>query len=102
MWLQCQQAAWGCHDCRQIIGRRYGRLWRSFRQERLAVFPYHFFDWRLPCSIVVGNEGAGLSAEVLAVASHKVAIPLSGGVESLNAAVAMSVIFFEAARQRRC
>jgi len=62
---------------------------------------YHFFDWRLPCSIVVGNEGAGLSAEVLAVASHKVAIPLSGGVESLNAAVAMSVIFFEAARQRR-
>lgn len=62
----------------------------------------HSFDWRRPSAIAIGNEGAGLSAEVLAAANRQVAIPLAAGVESLNAAVAMSVIFFEAARQRSC
>lgn len=62
---------------------------------------YHSPDWRRPCAIAIGNEGAGLSREVLTAASRRVAIPLAAGVESLNAAVAMSVIFFEAARQRQ-
>jgi TrmH family RNA methyltransferase len=62
---------------------------------------YHSLDWRLPSAVAIGNEGSGLSAGILAAASCHVAIPLAAGIESLNAAVAMSVIFFEAARQRR-
>ncbi len=51
-------------------------------------------------AIVVGNEGAGLSAEVRAAARAQVYIPMQGKVESLNAAAALAVAVFEAARQR--
>jgi TrmH family RNA methyltransferase len=66
-----------------------------------AGLEYDQYDWCQPSAVVFGNEGAGVSAEVLAEADATVAVPLSGDVESLNAAVAMSVIFFEASRQRR-
>ncbi|PYU16066.1 MAG: rRNA methyltransferase, partial [Acidobacteria bacterium] len=49
----------------------------------------------------VGNEGAGLPAEVVRSADALVRIPLAAGVNSLNAAVAASVLLYEAARQRR-
>ena len=50
------------------------------------------------CALAVGNEGAGLSAELL-TAAQTLRIP-TRGVESLNAAVACSIALFEAARQR--
>jgi TrmH family RNA methyltransferase len=50
-----------------------------------------------PCVLLVGNEGSGLSAQVLAVADERVRIPCL--VESLNAAVAGSVMMYEALRQ---
>ncbi|MCA1978623.1 MAG: RNA methyltransferase [Thiobacillus sp.] len=53
-----------------------------------------------PLAIIVGNEGAGLSAAVRAAASAVVSIPMRGRVESLNAAAALAVAVFEAARQR--
>jgi len=52
-----------------------------------------------PVAFVFGNEGAGLSDEVLAVVSEQVAIPMPGGTESLNAAAAAAVCFFERVRQ---
>ncbi len=55
-------------------------------------------DLRRPCAIFVGNEGAGLSAPVLAGA-QLLSIP-TRGVESLNAAIACSIALFEARRQR--
>jgi RNA methyltransferase, TrmH family len=58
-------------------------------------------DWRKPSAIIVGNEGRGLSDEALALATIHANIPIIGSAESLNAAVAASVIAFEAARQRR-
>lgn len=58
-------------------------------------------DWTEPAVLLIGNEGAGLSDEALAIAERRVAIPLAPPVESLNAAVATAVILFEAARQRR-
>ena len=63
----------------------------------------------IPCSevdlagaaaILIGNEGSGLSAELLERAKGEIAIPMPGQVESLNAAVAASVLLYEAARQR--
>ncbi|MGA1475290.1 MAG: TrmH family RNA methyltransferase [Prochlorothrix sp.] len=56
-------------------------------------------DWRVPTVVVLGNEGAGLSAEVLAVADRQVRIPLAAGVESLNVALAGAVLLYEALRQ---
>lgn len=53
-----------------------------------------------PLAVVVGNEGAGLSTAVRAAARARVHIPMRGRVESLNAAAALAVAVFEAARQR--
>ena len=53
-----------------------------------------------PTAILIGNESRGLTDEMAALSSQAVRIPMSGSVESLNAAVAASVILFEAKRQR--
>jgi TrmH family RNA methyltransferase len=47
---------------------------------------------------VVGNEGAGVSADLRALAVHQVAIPLARGAESLNVAVAAGILLYEATR----
>lgn len=66
-----------------------------------AELPYDGLDWTIPSAVVIGNEGDGISAEAAQAANAVVSIPMARDVESLNAAVAMSVIFFEATRQRR-
>ena len=53
-----------------------------------------------PCAMMIGNEGAGLSADLLALADVCISIPTPGRVESLNAAVAGSLLLYEASRQR--
>jgi len=52
-----------------------------------------------PVALMAGNEGAGLSAELLAVAGTQVRIPMPGRIESLNVAAAASVCLFERVRQ---
>ena len=54
-----------------------------------------------PTLVLVGGEGAGLPAEVGALAHAAVRIPMRSPVESLNVAVATGIILFEAQRQRR-
>lgn len=61
---------------------------------------YTGVDLRQACALIVGGEAWGPRAEQLASVSEKLRIPLSGGVESLNAAVAAAVCLFEAKRQR--
>lgn len=55
-------------------------------------------NFRTSCAIVIGSEGRGVS-DVLAAHAKPVRIPTSG-VESLNAAVAAGILFYEARRQR--
>jgi TrmH family RNA methyltransferase len=57
-------------------------------------------DWCEPVALLVGNEGAGLPEEVERSADARIRIPMASGVESLNAAAAAAVLFYEAARQR--
>jgi len=57
-------------------------------------------DWCQPVALLVGNEGAGLPEEVERHADARIRIPMAGGVESLNAAAAAAVLFYEAARPR--
>lgn len=58
-------------------------------------------DFTLPCGFLLGNEAKGLSPQTAALAHTYIRIPMAGKVESLNAAVAASVLMFETARQRR-
>jgi RNA methyltransferase, TrmH family len=50
--------------------------------------------------VMIGNEGAGLAAEWMEMCDARVTIPCPGPVESLNAAVAGSLLLYEASRQR--
>lgn len=53
------------------------------------------------CAFVIGNEGNGLSTAMLALCDERITLPMPGPTESLNAAVAGSLLLYEAARQRR-
>ena len=64
--------------------------------------PYTAADWTQPAALIVGSEASGASQDAARLAAQRVSIPLSREVESLNAAVAASVILFEAKRQRDC
>ena len=57
-------------------------------------------DFAGSCALMIGNEGAGLAAEWMCMADERVTIPCPGPVESLNAAVAGSLLLYEASRQR--
>lgn len=65
-----------------------------------APLPYWEVDLRQPSLILVGNEGAGLSPHLSAMADIQTQIPLAEGVESLNVAIATALILYEAKRQR--
>ena len=58
-------------------------------------------DLRQRCAIFVGSEGHGLPPEVEHAADATISVPIAETVESLNAAVAASVLLYEGARQRR-
>jgi RNA methyltransferase, TrmH family len=60
---------------------------------------YWELDLTRPSLLLIGNEGAGLSAELTTLATEKVSIPLANEVESLNAAIATSLLLYEAQRQ---
>lgn len=62
---------------------------------------YDSFSFREPTAFLVGNEGNGLTGETAALAERRLKIPMEGEVESLNAAVAASLLMYEAYRQRR-
>ena len=68
---------------------------------RVTACPYDETDLRGPVAVVLGSEAHGLPAEVRALVDQQITIPMAGRSESLNVAMAGSVLCFEALRQRR-
>jgi TrmH family RNA methyltransferase len=62
---------------------------------------YDAVDWTAPSALIVGGEATGTGETAAILATGRVSIPMPGGAESLNAAMAAAVILFEAARQKR-
>jgi RNA methyltransferase, TrmH family len=60
----------------------------------------HSADLARPVALIIGNEGNGVPGALAARADGTITIPFPGPVESLNAAVAASVLLYEASRQR--
>jgi len=58
-------------------------------------------DLRQPLALIVGGEAEGASEQARKLANQKISIPMAGKTESLNAAVAGSVLMFEVVRQRK-
>jgi len=73
---------------------------KSVDRGRVKSQPYTDVDYRSRIALIVGNEGSGVSDELLSQASALVHIPMAPVVESLNVAAAASIILYEAARQR--
>lgn len=74
---------------------------RLYAAHLKGVSNYEEEDYTAATGFLIGNEANGLSGEIAGLADCWVKIPMAGRVESLNAAVAASVLMFEAARQRR-
>lgn len=62
---------------------------------------YTDLDLTQRTAIIIGNEAHGPSTAARAIATKRVRIPMYNQVESLNAAIAASIILFESVRQRR-
>jgi len=62
-----------------------------------------FFEEDLSGNLIisVGNEGNGVSKEIYELSNKKVKIPMPGGAESLNVAIATSIILYEKVRQNK-
>jgi RNA methyltransferase, TrmH family len=63
--------------------------------------PVESADLRRPILVLIGNEGAGLPADVVGNADLRLTVPMRAGVDSLNVAVTAALILYEARRQRR-
>lgn len=86
------------HETLQKLKNRNIRLFAAHLKGKQA---YDLEAYTGDTAFLIGNEGNGLTDETAAMADTYVRIPMEGSVESLNAAVAASVLMFEAARQRR-
>jgi TrmH family RNA methyltransferase len=74
---------------------------RIYLAEARGGIPYTETDWLRPLVLIVGGEAEGASAAAQKIATARVSIPMRGGVESLNAATAASILLFEAAKSHR-
>ena len=103
------RAGQGAHFCLDIFEdtdlAAWARGYRADGGEVLALVAAggaSLYDARVDgrIAIAVGNEGAGLDPALAAEATQRVTIPMPGGMESLNAAVAAAVCLFECVRRR--
>ena len=62
---------------------------------------YYRLNFTQPFALIIGSEAHGPSQSARELASTTITIPLANGVESLNAAIATSVILYESVRQRK-
>jgi TrmH family RNA methyltransferase len=99
------RAAMGAHFLVRIHeGANLAEVARAFRGKVIASIlgaKKSLYQMRLtgPVAFVLGNEGAGLSDALLEATHERITIPMPGGAESLNAAAAAAVCFFERVRQ---
>ncbi len=82
------------------VKRHLDPAWPIFMADAQGELTYDEVDWARPAALILGSEADGPSAAARRI-GRPLAIPMIGGTESLNAAIAGAVILFEAARQRR-
>ena len=88
-------------DLKEVIAEIYSRKINIYASSLEGAIEYDQPDYKKDTAFIIGNEAAGISKKVLDSVENKVKIPMLGEVESLNAAVAGSILMYEAARQRR-
>lgn len=100
------RAAMGAHfqlriheqsDLAQVAREFNGKVIATTLQAKMSLYQTCLTG---PLAFVFGNEGMGLSDALLQAVSEQITIPMPGGTESLNAAAAAAVCFFERVRQK--
>jgi TrmH family RNA methyltransferase len=85
----------------QQIGDRCEEIpLKIYLADALSGIPYNQADFRLPIAVIIGGEAEGVGGAAQQLAEERLRIPMPGGAESLNAAVAAGVLLFEVVRQR--
>ena len=82
----------------QDINEMVEMIPRVYLADARGEIAYTHADWARPVALIVGGEAAGASDAVQHIATARVAIPMRGGAESLNAAMATTVLLFHAAQ----
>jgi RNA methyltransferase, TrmH family len=96
--LEASSKGWSAVDALDALGE-LGR--QRLGADAAGATPYYAVDFSRPTAIVVGNEARGLGPELDAHLDGRVSIPMAGPAESINVAMAATVLCFESARQRR-
>lgn len=84
-----------------ILARLKERGIRTYAAHLQGKAFYDQEDYRQGTAFLIGNEGNGLTDSLSRLADEKILLPMHGKLESLNAAVAASILMYEVSRQRR-
>jgi 23S rRNA (guanosine2251-2'-O)-methyltransferase len=88
-------------DLHDLVVRLKARGIKVVAASEKAACPIMDYPFKQGISIVIGNEGVGPGAALLQHCDDIVSIPQTGRIDSLNAAVAAGIFFYEVRRQRR-
>ncbi len=94
--IPVQSLPWG--EIRDILKRDGLKVYLADVQ---AGIPYTRADFLPPLALIIGGEAEGASSLAYGLAPERVHIPMPGGMESLNAAIAAALLLFEVVRQRQ-
>ena len=95
--LPIHQPGWD--GIKQIL-KDPGKNLRVYLADSASGVPYTQVDFHSPVALILGGEARGAGPESVSLADERVHIPMQAGSESLNAAVAASILIFEIVRQR--
>lgn len=96
-----RMSIWKETDLAQVIGEMKEKGIGVYAAHLDGVKNHYDYDYRQGTCFLMGNEGNGLSDEVASLASDYLRIPMTPEAESLNVAIATSVLLYEAVRQRQ-
>jgi RNA methyltransferase, TrmH family len=96
--VDAESEGWSTVEALHALGR-LGR--QRLGATAARGMPYAEADFTRPTAVVLGNEAHGLGDDVAAALDGQVTIPMAGPAESLNVAMAGTVLCFESGRQRR-
>lgn len=88
---------------------QFGEVFKQLKEKNITTYgaalmeskDYCQYSYDKGTAFLIGNEGNGLSAKALELCENYVKIPMCGQLESLNAAIAATILMYEAFRQRR-
>ena len=69
---------------------------------RSTMSALHMVAYDKRCMLILGNEGNGVTPEVMNLCKHRIMIPMYGDIESLNVSVAAALCMYKAQEQLMC